>query len=165
MAAGPATDSAAARALLPSARQLVPIEGYMKSCVVGASGPKPGAAAGAAAGARSRRGCGGRGRAVLAPAGAAVAGQPVPAQAERRAPRREAGPAAWAGSIPDGRCDCRPGSMPAAGTCGAGACQVGSRRWVPEPAHRGTGGARLMDELVHRRGHVLGLGGRRRIVA
>src|ERR1700722_11944894 len=35
MAAGPATDSAAARALLPSARQLVPIDGYMKSCVVG----------------------------------------------------------------------------------------------------------------------------------
>src|SRR5271169_5403880 len=29
MLAGPATDNAAARALLPSARQLVPIEGYM----------------------------------------------------------------------------------------------------------------------------------------
>ena len=35
IAAGPATERAAARALLPSARQFVPIEGYMKSCVGG----------------------------------------------------------------------------------------------------------------------------------
>ncbi|GJO26174.1 hypothetical protein NJB1728e18_34300, partial [Mycobacterium marinum] len=42
--------------LLPSARQFVPIEGYMKSCVGGASGPKPGAAAGAGAGAGAATG-------------------------------------------------------------------------------------------------------------
>ena len=33
---------------------------------------------------------------------------------------RGTGPAAWAGSIPVGRCACAPGSTPAAGTCGTG---------------------------------------------
>ena len=43
--AGPATDSAVARTLPPSAAQPLLIDGYMKSCVGGASGLKPGATA------------------------------------------------------------------------------------------------------------------------
>src|SRR5690349_25096094 len=47
--AGPATEIAVANTLLPSARHPLLIDGYIKSCVGGASGPNTGAAAGAAA--------------------------------------------------------------------------------------------------------------------
>lgn len=69
--AGPATDNAVAIELLPSARQPVPIEGYMKSCVGGASGPKPGAVAGAGV---VPGGAGGPAGGAGAAAGAALGG-------------------------------------------------------------------------------------------
>src|ERR1700719_1934095 len=55
--AGPATDIAVAITLPPSDRQPFPIDGYMNSCVGGASGPKAGGGvedAGGAARGRSR---------------------------------------------------------------------------------------------------------------
>jgi len=110
----------------------------MKSCVVGESGPKPGAVAGAGDGAP------GDGAAAAAGAGAAAA----------------AGPAAWAGSIPPagataGRLDARCGHVRRRAT--------GGRDRASEPAHRERGP--WLNELVHRRGHVLGLGGCRRVMA
>src|ERR1700761_134122 len=100
--------------LLPSARQFVPIDGYMKSCVGGASGPKPGAAeAGAGAGA---------GTVPVAATGAAtgpLAGAGAGAGTGAGA-AAGAGPAAWTGSIPVGRCDCVPGTTPGGGTWGTG---------------------------------------------
>lgn len=75
--AGPATDSAVAMELLPSATQLGPIEGYMKSCVGGASAPKPEAGAGAAAGAVPPRPAPERRRAAQVAPVAAPVPQPV----------------------------------------------------------------------------------------
>src|ERR1700726_3521974 len=63
--AGPGTDIAVAITLPPSDRQPFPIDGYMNSCVGGASGPKAGGAAsgggGAGAGGGGGEGLGGGG--------------------------------------------------------------------------------------------------------
>src|ERR1700732_5098370 len=50
--AGPATDIAVAITLPPSDRQPFPIDGYMNSCVGGASGPKAGGGRAGGAGGR-----------------------------------------------------------------------------------------------------------------
>src|ERR1700751_2825709 len=120
--AGPATDRAVARTLPPSAAHPLLIDGYMKSCVGGASGLKPGAT-GVAAGAEAAPGAaggaavapgdgraGGTGGAdgtALGGAGAGAASGP--------------GPAACTGSIPVGRCACAPGSTPGGTMCAVGA--------------------------------------------
>ena len=89
----------------------------MKSCVGGASGPKPGAAAGGAGA--------GAGAVPVAAAGATV---PV-AGAETGGAETGgvgagaaagAGPAAWTGSMPVGKCACVPGTTPGGGTWGTG---------------------------------------------
>src|SRR3954451_6654165 len=90
---------AVASTLPPSAKHPLLIDGYMKSCVGGASEPNVGAASGAGAGA-------GAGAASGAASGAGTA-----------CAASGTGPTACAGLTPAGRCASAPGTAPGAGTC------------------------------------------------
>lgn len=122
MGAGPATDSAEAMTLPPSAWQFEPMDGYMKSWVGGASGPNPALAVGAAAGpavsapgAAAGASAAGAG-AVTAASGAAGTASGAAGTASG-AFTKASGPTDLAGSIPVGRCATMPGAEPAVGTC------------------------------------------------
>ncbi|BCP03859.1 hypothetical protein MINTM019_13150 [Mycobacterium paraintracellulare] len=145
--AGPATDSAVAMALLPSARQLVPIEGYMKSCVGGVSAPNPGAAAvGAASGAGAGAGAAsGRGRRRGGGCGPGRVRRVDAGRQVRLGCRLGCGTRRVHRVDPGRQVRLRTGFHP-------------GRRNV---LHRRGG---LLDELIHRRRHVFGLAGSGRAV-
>src|SRR6478672_5500472 len=126
--AGPATEIAVASTLPPSARHPLLIDGYMKSCVGGASGPNAGAAAGAAAGSGAGAGAGsgagtaagagaGSGAGAATGAGATSGATGAASGAGAATAASGTGPTACAGSTPAGRCASSPGTAPGAGTC------------------------------------------------
>src|SRR3954468_9786607 len=94
---------AVASTLPPSAKHPLLIDGYMKSCVGGASEPNAGAASGAGAGAGTA--------AAAGAASGAASGAGTACAASGGAPR------ACAGLPPAGRCSSAPGTAPGAGTC------------------------------------------------
>ena len=109
---------AVANTLPPSFRHPLLIDGYRKSCVVGASGPNCGLAAGLR-GWRCAVGCRAAG-AGTASGGAVGTGSARLGQVPQAA--SGAGPTALAGSTPAGRCASAPGTAPGAGTCAAAGC-------------------------------------------
>src|SRR5690625_2896057 len=127
MVAGPATDSAVAMTLPPSARQFWPIEGYMKSWVGGASGPYPVSATGSVPGAAASGGAASAGAGWAATAAAAgpsiISGGAGTASGRASGATGAAcgtGPTDLAGSMPLGRWGINPGADPAVGTCSVG---------------------------------------------
>src|ERR1700757_1516314 len=142
--AGPATDIAVAIPLPRFASQPFPMDGYMNSCVGGASGPNVGEAASGVAGAASgASGAGVSGAGAAAAAGTAGAGAAAGAGAVGVPPGAgggagggagpgagasaspSAGPTTWAGSTPVGKCGSVPGTTPAGGTCNTGGAADG----------------------------------------
>src|ERR1700726_2726540 len=169
--AGPATDIAVAITLPPSDRQPFPIDGYMNSCVGGASGPKAGGGAAGAAGAAA----GGAGAEVSGPGAAAAAGASgaraangvesgaAPGAGASASPG--AGPTTWAGSTPGGQSGSGPGTTPAAGTCNAGVAADGGPAGAAEFGAAGNnwfrlpGMVKLLGSLIEKPGVALPGGG------
>src|SRR6201996_9649685 len=129
--AGPATESTGAITVPPSPPQLLLIDGYMKSCVGGVSGLKPGAAAwGAGAGA----GTAAPGAGAAAGAGDAATGTALAGAGAAAGAASGAGPAACTGSMPVGRCAWVPGSTPGGATCAVAAASGAWANWLTDAA-------------------------------